>query len=230
MPGFSTGKVTNISRPASTYVDLVFETPSPLEFIPGQFISIKVNERDIRSYSLAGVVGEKSYRMIVDIKPGGPGSKYFEALQVGDEMTFLGPVGKFVYQPDDGTNEVIFLVTGSGIAPIKAMIEEAIARGENRKMTLYFGLRYFDDIFWNVYFDELQRKYSNIKFVLCLSKPDERWHGVTGHITDFLDLDHQNLAAASAYLCGNGKMIEEAVEILERKGMIKEKVYFEKFF
>jgi ferredoxin-NADP reductase len=208
----------------------VFETDQPLVFVPGQFISIRVNERDIRSYSLAGQVGTKSYGMIVDIKPGGPGSKFFERMQAGQEFNFLGPLGQFVFKPDDGSAEILFLATGTGIAPLKAMLETVLTDGDNRPMTLYFGLRHREDIFWDGYFNSLQTKYANFKFVLCLSKPCPEWRGVCGHITDLLAGDHANLNQASAYLCGNGQMIEEAQAVLQQLAMPKERIYFEKFF
>ena len=230
MPGFTTGKVTSITRPASTYIDLVFATEVPLVFEPGQFISIRVNERDIRSYSLAGKVGDSSYGIIVDVKPGGPGSKFFDTLKVNDTFSFLGPLGKFVFNPADGAQEILFLATGSGIAPLKAMLEKAFSLGDTRPMTLYFGLRYTTDIYWDSYFNALQDAHPNFKFVLCLSQPDEKWTGVTGHITDLLAVNHPGIAKASCYLCGNGKMIQEGAELLAKLGMPKERVYFEKFF
>ena len=72
--------------------------------------------------------------------------------------------------------------------------------------------------------------HANFKFVLCLSKPQLEWHGVTGHITDFVKKEHTNLSSASAYLCGNGKMIIEAAQILLDASMPRERIYTEKFF
>lgn len=230
MPGFTEGKITSINRPASTHVEVVFEVANPLVFSPGQFISIRVNERDIRSYSLSGQVGPASYGMIVDVKPGGPGSQFFDTLIVGKTFSFLGPLGRFVYQPNDQSSELLFLATGTGVAPFKAMLDKALMSGDTRPMSLYFGLRYFEDIFWDAYFNQLQTTYSNFKFVLCLSKPDEKWRGVTGHITDFVKNEHPNLEHASAYLCGNGKMIIEATEILQSVKMPVTRIYTEKFF
>lgn len=230
MPAFTEGKVVSLVRPASTHVEVVFETREPLTFLPGQFISIKVDERNIRSYSLSGQVGANRYGMIVDVKPGGPGSTFFDGLQLDQTFTFLGPLGRFVYHPDDDAKELIFLATGTGVAPFKAMLEDAFAHNDTRPLTLYFGLRYFEDIFWDEYFNTLQANHPNFKFVLCLSKPNEHWKGVVGHITDFVKKEHPNLSDASAYLCGNGTMIVEATDILKNAQMPETRIYMEKFF
>lgn len=230
MPGFKKGIVRRLSRPASTHVDVVFESMEVLNFQPGQFVSIRVNGRDVRSYSLAGTEGDNLYRLIVDVKPGGPGSQFFDHLKVGDQFEFIGPAGRFVYMPSDGAEEMLFLATGTGVAPFKAMIDAALSTGDTRKIALYFGLRFVEDIFWDDYFNQLQAAHANVRFVLCLSKPDERWKGVVGHITDMVKAEYTDLSHASAYLCGNGKMILEASVLLRDKNMKPERIYSEKFF
>ena len=126
MPDFKKARVIKHEIPASSYHDIVIETNEEVVFEPGQFISIKVGETRINSYSIAGKVNVRQLGLIVDIKPGGEGSQFFANLKVGDEILFLGPLGKFVLRPDDGSEHLIFLGTGSGIAPLKAMIEKAL--------------------------------------------------------------------------------------------------------
>ena len=60
----------------------VMETPEPFVFKPGQYISVKVSEERINSYSVAGKVAENRFDVLVDVSPGGPGSKYFENLKI----------------------------------------------------------------------------------------------------------------------------------------------------
>ena len=66
---------------------------------------------------------------------------------------------------------------------------------------------------------------------MCLSKPDESWKGASGHITKLLANDYaDDTSTLSAYLCGNGKMIEEVKEYLLSKGTPENRIYHEKFF
>lgn len=231
MPNFKKARVIKHEVPASTYHDIVFEAMEPFVFEPGQFISVKVNEERLNSYSIAGKLDEARFGLIVDIKPGGPGSKFFENLQVGSEIEYLGPLGKFVLRPDDGSEKLIMLGTGSGIAPLKAMIERAL-RDLNMKtpIDLYFGLRHREDVFWDKYFGMLASEYENFKFSLCLSKPDESWQGLTGHITDFLRDKYPDASRFSSYSCGAQSMIEEASQILAELSMPVERIYHEKFY
>jgi NAD(P)H-flavin reductase len=231
MPGFQAAKTISHNVITSSYHDFIFEMPAPFTYQPGQYVSVRINETRINSYSIAGSPQPNQFELIVDVKPGGPGSKYFEALQVGQDVQMLGPFGKFVLNLNDGAERLIFLGTGSGVAPLKCMIDEAILRQNCTKpIYLYFGLRYFEDIFLNHYFDHMQWERKNFTFKLMLSKPDERWTGVSGHITDLLKADFTDMSKDSAYLCGNGKMIEEAVEILKSLKMPEERIYHEKFF
>jgi len=146
-------------------------------------------------------------------------------------LEFLGPLGNFVLRPEDESKEILFLGTGSGIAPLKAMIEDLIrVQHSDIPMTLYFGLRHEADIFWNEYFQSLTQEFPQLKFVLCLSKPEATWKGASGHITDLIASKNQDLSHASAYLCGGLKMIEEAKTLLASLHMPAERIYHEKFF
>lgn len=231
MPDFKKAKVIKNEVIASTYHDIWLEVGSEFEFEPGQFISVRVSEARINSYSIAGRVDESKIGLLVDVKPGGPGSQFFAGLREGNEVEFLGPLGKFVLQPNDGSEHLIFLGTGSGIAPLKCMIEAALREEKMTKpITLYFGLRYREDVFWDGYFRELEGGYENFGFKLCLSKPDESWQGLRGHITDFLRTDFPDASKCSAYLCGAEAMIREAEGILKELGMSPERIYHEKFY
>ena len=166
---------------------------------------------------------------MIDTAPGGPGSIYFENLKLGDKISFLGPFGVFTYKPDD-SKHIIFLATGSGVSPLRCMIDDLLkVQNIQTPITLYLGLRYQSDIFWEKYFERLSQDYPNFRFVLVISKPDEGWHGKTGHITEVVAQDFPDASGASAYLCGNKMMIEETSNILISHGARKERVYTEKF-
>lgn len=230
-PEYKKARVIKKDLLASTYFDIVIETVESFNFIAGQFITIKVTDKLVRSYSIAGKVRDNQFGLMVDVKPGGEGSKYFQSLAVGDQIEYIGPAGAFVLKEDEG-NEIVLLGTGSGITPLKAMIEEGLyVKPTNKKMTLYFGLRFKEDLFWNDYFNGIAERFENFTFKMCLSKPDESWKGASGHITKLLANDYaDDTSTLSAYLCGNGKMIEEVKEYLLSKGTPENRIYHEKFF
>ncbi len=230
MPDFKLATVISHQILTAKVHDFVLETAEPLTYQPGQYISIQVAPKRLNAYSIAGKLGGYKIGLLVDTTPGGPGSIYFENLKAGDLIKFLGPFGNFTLRPDDGSDHVLILGTGCGISPLKAIIEGALQEAKlDKPITLYFGLRYPTDIFWDKYFNQLQVQYPNFKFKLCLSKPDQSWQGVSGHITDLVKQEHPQAQNYSAYICGNNKMSQEAIEILKQAGCPPEKIYHEVF-
>jgi len=229
MPNFQTAVVTKHENPSTTFHVITFEVENPeFEFQPGQFVALKVGEKDIRDYSLASILNRHKFELIIDIKPGGEGSYYIHDLRVGDKVKFLGPLGKFTLHTKDNSQEILFMGTGSGIAPLKCMAEHLLFKEKDpRKIHLYFGLRYCSDIFLHQYFAELDKNYPNFTFTPSLSKPDEHWEGDIGHITELLKRDYQSGENLSAYLCGNKNMIAEATEVLQSLGTPSDRIYSE---
>lgn len=216
---------------AGNFHHFVFKPDTPFTYLPGQYISVKVADQRINAYSIAGKVDGNLFELLVDISPGGPGSKFFENLKVGERIAYLGPFGIFTLKPDDGAEHLLFLGTGSGCTPLKCMVEAALLENKlNKPITFYFGLRYQNDIFWQQYFESLSKKYPNFKYKLCLSKPNINCPYETGHVTDLFKRDFKDTSRCSAYLCGNKTMIEEARQILTNSGCPSSRIYTEQFF
>jgi acetyltransferase len=231
MPNFKTATTLSHEIPASKYHEMNFETAEPVPFAPGQYFSVKVAPDRINAYSVASKIDDRHFMLLVDSTPGGPGSKFFESLKVGDQMFFLGPFGIFTFKPNDGAKKIVMMATGCGISAIRCMIEEALRSGDPTvPVYLFWGLRHNSDIFWKNYFEDLAVKFPNFKFKLVLSKPDENWQGETGHITETLKRDFPDLSEAAIYLCGNKAMIEETKTEATAMGCPKERMYDEKFF
>lgn len=227
---FKIAKILENKILASNFHSIIFETDVLPAYKPGQYISVKVAENRINCYSIASEEGTNKFSLLVDTSPGGPGSKYFERVKPGDEMLFLGPFGIFAYKPDSTVKHLVFLGTGSGCAPLRCIIDNLL-KVEKVKIpiSLYLGLRYQQDIFWQEYFDKLSQEYPNFKFVLAISRPDPGFTGRTGRITDLISLDFPSSSDLAVYLCGNPAMIQQSTEILISHGLSKEKIYTEKF-
>lgn len=229
LPKFRVAETIEATNLAGKYHYFVFETDAPLNFKPGQYISIKVGNTRINSYSIATKEGDTRFGLLIDTSPGGPGSIYFENLSVADKISFLGPFGVFTYKPDD-SGRLLFLATGSGVAPLRCIIDDLLkVQNFQKPIALYLGVRYQEDIFWDKYFERLMQDYPNFTFEQVISKPDETWKGKTGHITDYLKQNFPDASTISAFLCGNKSMIEDASKLLLELGIKKERLYTEKF-
>lgn len=207
-------------------VNLELVSPSQISFIPGQFISIEIGENLRRSYSIASSPSaENSIDLLVDIAPGGPGSKFFENIKEGDMVNFLGPMGKFTLASEGG--EIVFLAASTGIAPFHSMIDYLLSKEANAVIYLYWGFRYQKDVYWKEYFEELAVEYSNFHFTLTLSRPEEGWQGKSGYVQGHVEEDL--FGKSHFYVCGGSKMAEGVVDFLKGKNISEDRIHFEPF-
>ncbi len=227
-PKFLTAKTLEHKVLATTYHYFEFEPDVPLKYQPGQYLSVKVSSDRINCYSIAGQKGNK-FNLLVDVLPGGPGSKFFESLKVGEDVSYLGPFGNFVLHEDDNAKHILLLATGCGFAPLKSILETLLVdRKTTIPISLYFGFRKPQDVFWEDYFAKLASTYPNFKYHLTVDKAEGDWCGNIGYITELINKDFEDLKGFSAYLCGSKPMINAAVELLTSKGCSEDNIYYEK--
>lgn len=229
LPQFKIATTVSCKILAQKYHYFEFETEQPSEFEPGQYISVKVAVDRINCYSIAGRSTPKRFNLLVDSAPGGPGSKFFENLKERDKITFLGPFGTFTLKPDDGSRTLIFSATGSGLAPVKNLIESALGEKKIKgPVVLYWGLNYPRDVFMEDYLQNLHRDFPNFSYKIVVCNGDETWKGLTGFVTKYISEDFPKANDCSAYLSGNKYMIADVSALLLSHGCLKERIYMEK--
>ena len=142
----------------------------------------------------------------------------------------MGPLGRFTFAEGGAEDELIFVATGSGVAPMRSMIQELLQdKDEARPMTLYWGLRYVENMFWENDFQDLSEKYKNFHYHPVISKAITQWPLCKGRVTDCLSV-HEVPTNGAFYICGNTRMIDDVNKLLQEKGVSKENIHFEKFF
>ena len=229
-PNFKFAKVLKAENLTPKMHYFEFEADDPLEVIPGQYVSVKVSDTRVNCYSVAGFSFPNKFNLLVDSTPGGPGSKFFESLKVGDKMAFLGPFGNFKLKQNEEVENMLFFGTGCGTAPLKYMIESALKEDKkDRKIKLYLGVNNFCDVFFKDYFNDLTKKYENFSYEIAVNNPDPNWDGPTGYITELVKKDFPDTSKCSAYLCGNKFMVEDVSKVLLERGCPEERIYTEKY-
>jgi NAD(P)H-flavin reductase len=222
--------------------EFMFEAESDFSFEPGQFVMVEIADgkepKAVRAYSIASEPNGKFFELLVRILPDGRGSQFLAALEEGTKLNFKGPFGHFVMDKNS-KKDVLFIATGTGLAPVKSMMTSAIASGRN--ITLMFGLRYVADVFLEDYLKDLAAKNSNFKFNICISRPEKEFDGFTGRVTDLIEktdkeffsekqpnleglrsqtpsalFDYSNL---QIYMCGNKPMVDGVKEYFLGKGV-----------
>jgi len=210
-------------------IKLEFE--SEIDYQAGQYLSLKVGDSgDRRSYSIASRPQGKMLELMVDVAPMGIGSKYILGLKIGDKVEALCPMGGFVIDNGElkGDKKMVFVATGSGIVPMKPMIEDLlIDKNYNEKILLIWGMRHQEELFWIEEFRKLEGAYANFEFRLVLSQGGDDWGGDRGHVADVFDKSYEGWVA---YICGNKDMIAQTAAILESTGIKRENIHYEKFY
>ena len=217
--------------------EVTFKLPEEISFKAGQFMQFEVPEYELtdesvyRAYSISSCPSDKG-KVELEIRyvPNGICTTYVHKyLKEGDKININGPYGDFYLR--DTERDIIFIAGGSGMAPIKSILLDMAEKGIHRKATYFFGARSKRDLFLLEEMRELEQKLPNFKFVPALSHPlpEDDWDGETGLITDVIDRNMPTGENTEAYLCGSPGMIAACVEVLNKKGVPEELIYYDKF-
>lgn len=211
-----------------------FTNPHSMDFIAGQYVSLKVAENGTRrSYSICSTPGIKhGFETVVDLEPAGIGCQFLERLKFGDEVSLLAPLGQFVIDTQLQEDEIILVATGSGISPFMSMILDLLQeKQDTRPISLYWGMRHVEHLFWQDEFELLSENFANFSFHPVLSRAPEEWPLCRGRVTDCLSV-HQLSESPKVgyYLCGSAPMIVDVSQVLSQKGVQAEHIHHEKFY
>lgn len=208
--------------------ELVFERVDgkPFTFHSGQWVSLILplldeKERPLRrSYSIASVPANSArFELVVTKVDGGRGSTWLHELQVGQTLEAKGPMGAFARADDSGPS--LFVATGTGVAPFRGMVHDALAHGGDTPLWMLFGVRTPHDALYREEFEALETAHPRFRFMLTMSRPPPGWSGRTGYVqTHVLDLwkDLGALGRPEAYVCGVKKMLTEVQQVLKTQG------------
>lgn len=215
--------------------ELVFEVShdSDFSFAAGQFVSIEVPARHeeekmvMRQYSISsGPDGTKRFELCYKRIPDGRATDgYFPNIKVGESIQFVGPAGRFTLQQND--NPIVFIATGTGVAPFKAMLEDMWRKEDSKHATLLFGVSFLKDLIYTEYF--VSKENGLFTFVPCVSRPEGECTNFVGRVTHYLEKNANHAENTDFYICGSGSMIDDVKDLLLAQGITKEHIFFEKY-
>jgi ferredoxin-NADP reductase len=176
-------------RPRPMLARVQFRTDDDIDFVAGQYVGIQY-DRTPRAYSLASSPTQDDLEICVRRVPGGRLSpRICDGLAVGDELTVRGPYGELTLQ-DMSAQDMVFLATGTGVAPFKSMIDYVFETGRDeywgrtRDVWLFLGAAWKDDLPYREAFRKRQQESENFHFVPCLSREPSLsdWDGETDYV------------------------------------------------
>lgn len=202
-----------------------------LRWLPGQYLDVLLADGRHRPFSIAnGPQADGSIELHVRHIVGGGFTSFVEnRLAVGDRLRIEGPLGTFVAR-EDSERPMIFMAGGTGIAPVKALVEHFIALGTRRAMELYWGARDVAELYLLPLVERWQHEAPSLRFHGVLSEPtttDARWR--SGLVHEAVLADHPDLAGHDVYMSGPPMMIESARHRFVAAGLPEDRLYYDSF-
>lgn len=190
---------------------------SSVEYLAGQYADVIGPGGVRRSYSLASLSGSGSIELHIRRVDGGAMSEYwFNHAKLNDLLRIEGPKGTFIPRYNC-KHDVVFLATGTGIAPIKAMLEQISSLPKTERpnsVRLFWGGRRPDDLYWDP-----KPILDGLSFTPTLSRPDDCWAGAKGYVQVAALSETFSIATTQVYACGSDAMVRSARSAFERAGL-----------
>ncbi|KAB2707049.1 2Fe-2S iron-sulfur cluster binding domain-containing protein [Brucella intermedia] len=211
-------------------IRLEIEAGETVAFRAGQYAQVTFAGVPARDYSMANQPGRSYFEFHIRHVPGGATSEHVAAsLKVGDEVSVRGPLGSSFLR-EQHTGPILAVAGGSGLAPIKSIVEMALASGLRQPIHLYFGARTERDLYLVEHFSLLASTYDNLQFIPVLSEVSRSDQFRTGLITDAIVSDIQDLDGWKVYMAGPPAMIDAAGVMLRELGLQSEDMHADVFF
>lgn len=231
------GTVSRIENltPTIKGIWITLEDTEGMQFQAGQYINLHIpGESMSRAFSLANPPSKAGeVELNIRIVPGGKATTWIhESLRVGDQVHLSGPYGRFFVRKSANVPS-IFLAGGSGLSSPRSMILDLLEEEAAQPITLVYGARTRDELYYHEEFEALARKHPNFTYVHSLSNEPEgsAWTGFRGFVHDAAKNHFDNdFRGHKAYLCGPPVMIDACITTLMQGRLFERDIYTEKFF
>ena len=226
-------RVEKMERLAPEVMRLYLKLPNTerLHYVAGQYINIVLRDGRRRSFSIASPSQEGLVELhIAAVKGGEFTGHIFNGMKEKDILRIEGPLGDFTLRRNSA-RPIIFLAAGTGFAPIKAIIETALAQGIQRPMYLYWGAAARAGLYLERVVRGWLNEVENLEYVPVLSRPapEDQWHGRQGCVQDAAVADFAGLRDFEVYASGVPAMINAARQMCLAQGLPPEYFYFDAF-
>ncbi|KRC04167.1 CDP-6-deoxy-delta-3,4-glucoseen reductase [Hydrogenophaga sp. Root209] len=227
-------RVSALERASHDVMVLRLQLPASdaFQYHAGQYVEFLLRDGDRRSYSMANAPHTQSAAPSLELHvrhmPGGKFTDHvFSAMKEKDILRIEGPYGSFFLR-EDSTKPMVLLASGTGFAPIKAVIEHMQFKGITRDAVLYWGGRRPADLYQSAWIDAKLAEMPNLRYVPVVSNalPDDAWTGRTGFVHEAVLQDLPDLSGHEVYACGAPIVVESARRDYTTKAGLPEEAFF----
>lgn len=208
-------RVARLEQAADDVMIVSLQLPASerLQYRAGQYIEFILKDGKRRSYSMANAPHlDEHITLHIRHLPGGVFTDHvFNTMKERDILRFEGPLGTFFLR-EDSDKPMVLLASGTGFAPIKAIVEQALHDKSNRPMTLYWGGRRPRDLYMHALCEEWARTIPHFTYVPVISNAtiEDQWQGRTGFVHRAVVDDLPDLSNHQVYACGAPVMVDAA--------------------
>jgi len=217
-----TARVVRMEKLTHDVMRVLLKLPEgqQIRFKAGQYVNIILDDGQRRAFSFANPPHEPDFvELQIRLMPGGKFTTHvFEAMKVGDEVRFEGPIGDFSLRESE--RPIVFVAGATGFAPVKSMVEDAFQRGLKRQIHLYWGVKTLQDLYLPELPTRWAQEHDNFHFIPVLSEPEAEtaWSGRTGLVHEAILEDFPELKEHEIYACGSVRMVEAIFPFLKQHG------------
>ena len=224
-------KVDHIDRLAPDVIRLYLKLPEAdrMPFLAGQYIEI-LTQGKRRAFSMGNAPHDDA-RIELHIRhvEGGTFTDYaFNAMHEKDILRFEGPLGNF-YLREGSDRPMVMVAGGTGFAPIKSIVEHAIAEKLEREIHVYWGVRDVVDLYLKDLGETWAAQHSNVKFIPVLSDAQGEWNGRSGYVHSAVLADFPDMSGVDVYMAGPPVMIDACRSGFLAAGLPDDRIYSDSF-
>lgn len=222
--------VTSIEQATHDIRRVKVKLAKPLEFSPGQYVTVQFTPDHIRPYSMAGLPDDDEMEFQIRKVPDGRVTEYvFSQLKEGDAIRISGPLGT-AYLRRKHTGPMLCVGGGTGLAPVLSIVRGALAAGMDNPIHLYFGVRSQQDLYDAERLQALAVGHPRLTVHTVIAtgpvNPGQR----SGLVTDAIEQDFPSLTGWRTYLCGAPAMVDALNILVKRLGIAPEHIYADAFY
>lgn len=215
-------------------MEMKLKTPDnmPFQFLAGQYVNILLKDGRHRSFSIANTPNDEHIlEFHVRHVEGGEFTDYvFRKLEDKTLLRFEGPLGTFFLR-ENSDRPIILMAGGTGFAPIKGIVEHAIAIGETRPIHIYWGVRSLRDLYMHELPQKWAAEHANISYIPVLShpQPEDQWEGRTGFVHAAIISDYDDLSGYDVYAGGPPQMVHAGFDAFAELGLTQQHYFSDAF-
>jgi len=223
-------RVNALEKMAPDVMVLTLQLPAneTFQYKAGQYLEFLLRDGKRRAYSIATAPEGGAITLHIRHMPGGLFTdQVFSTMKERDILRFEGPLGTFFVR-DDSDKPMVLLASGTGFAPIKAIVEHERASGSKRPMTLYWGGRRPQDLYMDALCRQWAQEIPNFSYVPVVSDalPEENWIGRTGFVHQAVIDDLPDMSGHQVYACGAPIVVESAKRDFVKDCKLPEEEFF----